>query len=113
MSRPSALYSITLVRIRSSRAVCRRVATGRQARQACRARHATICGRARDGRHSPRLRIPEETMIDPFFDLSGKIALITGGSRGLGLQMVHAFADRGADVIIASRKLDACEAVAE
>lgn len=50
---------------------------------------------------------------DPLFDLTGKIALITGGSRGLGLQMVRAFARRGADVIIASRKLDACEAVAE
>ena len=47
------------------------------------------------------------------FDLSGKVALVTGGSRGLGLQMVRAFARAGADVIIASRKLDACEAVAE
>ena len=46
-------------------------------------------------------------------DLSGKVALVTGGSRGLGLQMVRAFAQRGADVIIASRKLDACEAAAE
>lgn len=50
--------------------------------------------------------------IDPLFDLTGKVALITGGSRGLGYQMVMAFAARGADVIIASRKLDACEAVA-
>jgi NAD(P)-dependent dehydrogenase (short-subunit alcohol dehydrogenase family) len=47
------------------------------------------------------------------FDLTGKVALITGGSRGLGLQMVRAFARHGADVIIASRKLDACEAAAE
>jgi len=47
------------------------------------------------------------------FDLSGKVALVTGGSRGLGLQMVRAFAEHGADVIIVSRKLDACEAVAE
>jgi NAD(P)-dependent dehydrogenase (short-subunit alcohol dehydrogenase family) len=52
-------------------------------------------------------------MLDPYFDLTGKIALITGGSRGLGYQMVKAFAERGADVIIASRKIDACEAVAE
>jgi NAD(P)-dependent dehydrogenase (short-subunit alcohol dehydrogenase family) len=49
---------------------------------------------------------------DPYFDLSGKIALITGGSRGLGLQMVRAFAERGADVIIASRKIEACESAA-
>jgi NAD(P)-dependent dehydrogenase (short-subunit alcohol dehydrogenase family) len=47
------------------------------------------------------------------FDLTGKVALVTGGSRGLGLRMVRAFARHGADVIIASRKLDACEAVAE
>ena len=51
--------------------------------------------------------------MDPLFDLTGKVALITGGSRGLGYQMVKAFADHGADIIIASRKLDACEAVAE
>lgn len=52
-------------------------------------------------------------MSDALFDFSGKIALVTGGSRGLGLQMVRAFAERGADVIIASRKLEACEAAAE
>jgi 3-oxoacyl-[acyl-carrier protein] reductase len=51
--------------------------------------------------------------LDPFFDLSGNIALVTGGSRGLGYQMVRAFAERGADVVIASRKLDNCEKVAE
>src|SRR5271155_323481 len=49
---------------------------------------------------------------DRLFDLTGKVALVTGGSRGLGLQMVRAFAEHGADVVIASRKLDACEAVA-
>lgn len=51
-------------------------------------------------------------MSDPLFDLSGKVALVTGGSRGLGREMVLAFADHGADVIIASRKLEACEEVA-
>ena len=38
--------------------------------------------------------------------------LVTGGSRGLGREMVMAFAQRGADIVIASRKLEACEAVA-
>jgi len=52
-------------------------------------------------------------MSDNPFDLTGKVALVTGGSRGLGLQMVRAFAKAGADVIISSRKLDACEAAAE
>jgi len=46
------------------------------------------------------------------FDLTGKVALITGGSRGLGREMALAFADHGADVIIASRKLDTCQEVA-
>jgi NAD(P)-dependent dehydrogenase (short-subunit alcohol dehydrogenase family) len=47
------------------------------------------------------------------FDLTGKVALVTGGSRGLGREMVLAFADAGADVVITSRKLDACKALAE
>ena len=51
--------------------------------------------------------------MDPLFDFTGKVALVTGGSRGLGLQMVMALAERGADVIIASRKIDACREVAE
>ncbi|MBA1204277.1 glucose 1-dehydrogenase [Pseudomonas capeferrum] len=52
-------------------------------------------------------------MTDSLFDFTGKVILVTGGSRGLGYQMVKAFAERGADVIIASRKLDACESVAQ
>lgn len=50
--------------------------------------------------------------IDPLFDFTGKVVLVTGGSRGLGYQMVRAFAERGADLIIASRKLENCEKVA-
>lgn len=48
-----------------------------------------------------------------YFDLTGKVALITGGSRGLGREMALAFADAGADVIVSSRKLVNCEQVAE
>ncbi|MCP3937474.1 MAG: SDR family oxidoreductase [Actinomycetia bacterium] len=53
------------------------------------------------------------TQPDPLFDLTDRIAVITGGSRGLGYEMVKAFAQRGADVVVASRKLDACESVAD
>ena len=47
------------------------------------------------------------------FDLTDRVAVVTGGSRGLGREMVLAFAAHGADVVIASRKIDACETLAK
>jgi NAD(P)-dependent dehydrogenase (short-subunit alcohol dehydrogenase family) len=46
-------------------------------------------------------------------DLNGKVAVVTGGSRGLGLAIVHGLSQAGATVAIASRKLDICSTVAE
>ena len=51
--------------------------------------------------------------MDELFDFTGKVVLVTGGSRGLGRSMVLAFAARGADAVITSRKAHNCEAVAE
>jgi gluconate 5-dehydrogenase len=47
--------------------------------------------------------------ISQLFDLKGKTALITGGSRGLGLQMAHALGEAGAKVMLSSRKADDLE----
>jgi NAD(P)-dependent dehydrogenase (short-subunit alcohol dehydrogenase family) len=69
------------------------------------------------GDPSPRcatiVRMSAEPPSTNLFDLSGKVAVVTGGSRGLGREMVLAFAAHGADVVIASRKLENCERVAD
>lgn len=47
------------------------------------------------------------------FDLSGKVALVTGASRGIGESIARLLASKGAHVIVSSRKIDACQAVAD
>lgn len=53
------------------------------------------------------MRVPAD-----LFDLTDRVVLITGGSRGLGREMAFAAARCGADVVIASRNLESCEATA-
>ncbi len=47
--------------------------------------------------------------VQQLFDLSGKTALVTGGSRGLGLQMAHALGEAGAKIMLSSRKAEDLE----
>lgn len=51
-------------------------------------------------------------MTDPLFDLGGRVALVTGASRGIGEATARLLARFGAHVVVSSRKQDACEAVA-
>ncbi len=47
--------------------------------------------------------------VHKLFDMTGRVVLVTGGSRGLGMAMGRGFAAAGAKVVLSSRKLDACE----
>ena len=53
------------------------------------------------------------TTVQKLFDLSGRVAIVTGGATGLGLQMATALAEAGANVVITSRKKENCETAAE
>ena len=52
--------------------------------------------------------------VKELFDLSGQVAVVTGGATGIGLQMAKGLAEAGANIVICSRRLDVCEqAIAE
>src|SRR5215471_4343977 len=64
---------------------------------------------------SQRHRSPDPSMdmLRKLFDLSGRVALITGGSRGLGLQIAEALGEFGATLVLTARKQDELDAAVE
>jgi NAD(P)-dependent dehydrogenase (short-subunit alcohol dehydrogenase family) len=64
------------------------------------------------GVHEPATSAKGADDARSLFDLSGRVALVTGGTRGLGLAIARAFSAAGADVMVASRKEEACRDVA-
>jgi gluconate 5-dehydrogenase len=57
--------------------------------------------------------VPFQVNVKKLFDLSGRVAIVSGGSMGLGLQMAEGLAEMGANLAICARKKERCEAAAE
>src|ERR1700690_2365396 len=51
--------------------------------------------------------------VKQLFDLTGRVAIITGGASGLGLQMAEALSEMGANVVLCARKIERCEQAAK
>lgn len=91
------------------------MAPGARRRRAARARGVapplTPTATDPDRQGPARDRRPHRTLAE-LHDLTGKVAVVTGGSRGIGRAIAQRLAAAGADVVVASRKLDACETAA-
>ena len=54
----------------------------------------------------------DRTSFDRLFDMAGRTVVVTGGTRGIGLALAEGYVLAGAQVVVASRKPDACEQAA-
>lgn len=88
--------------------------TSKERRQRLRDNAAvTLCRMPKPIGHYSKMSNDQFSTHTQLFDLSGKRALVTGGSRGIGLMMARGLVQAGARVVISSRKADACEAARE
>src|SRR5688500_119353 len=70
-----------------------------------------MIGVSRKETHRPLVQMGNPLMTSSLFDLTGKVAVITGSSRGIGRAIAERMAEHGATVVVTSHKLDACEEV--